>query len=181
LSRSSTEVGSPAEPDDILVGEVLRAHGIRGDVVVRPYTENPARFQPGATIRIGRDQKSAEGMVVAAVRTQQPGRLLVGFDPPLDRTGAEALRGARVFAAPTDLPPLPDGSYWESDLIGLAVVDATGARLGTIAGVLSRAEQDLWEVETPDGAVLLPASRGIVVSVDLAGRAVTVDPPAGLF
>jgi ribosomal 30S subunit maturation factor RimM len=47
--------------------------------------------------------------------------------------------------------------------------------------VLSRAEQDLWEVQTPGGPVLLPAAKGIVVSVDLGAGRVTVDPPAGLF
>ena len=50
-----------------------------------------------------------------------------------------------------------------------------------VSAVLSRAGQDLWEVESPGGKVLLPAAKAIVVSVDLAQRKVTVDPPAGLF
>ena len=50
-----------------------------------------------------------------------------------------------------------------------------------VSAVLSRAEQDLWEVAASEGKVLLPAAKGIVVSVDLARRRVVVDPPAGLF
>ena len=80
-----------------------------------------------------------------------------------------------------DLPALPEDAFWERDLVGLAVVDSGGRRLGVVSAVLSRAEQDLWEVESPEGKVLLPAAKAIVVSVDLAQRKVTVDPPAGLF
>jgi 16S rRNA processing protein RimM len=164
----------------LLVGEILRAHGIRGEVAVRPLTENPDRFRPGARLAVGPEPDQAREMVVASVRTHQ-GRLLVAFDPPLDRTAAEALRGERVFAPAGDLPEAPEGAFWERDLVGLAVVDTTGRPLGVVTGVLGRAEQDLWEIDTPGGAVLLPAAKDLVVVVDLAARRLTVDPPAGLF
>ncbi|HLI57833.1 MAG TPA: ribosome maturation factor RimM [Actinomycetota bacterium] len=164
-----------------MVGEILKAHGVRGEVVVRSYTENPGRFQRGSTVWIGREAGDAREMVVASSRVQQPGRLLVGFDPPIDRTAAEALRGLMVFAGGEDLPDLPDGAYWERDLVGLAVRDPAGRQLGVIRGVLARAEQDLWEVETPAGVVLVPAAKEIVLSVDLEAGQVTVDAPAGLF
>lgn len=150
-------------------------------MAVRPYTENPDRFRPGSIVYIGREPAGAREMVVGSSRPQQPGRLLVGFQPPLDRTAAEALRGLLVFARGEERPELPDGAYWERDLAGLTVHDAGGRRLGVISGVLARAEQDVWEVDTPAGPVLVPAARGIVVAVDLAAGRVTVDPPAGLF
>jgi 16S rRNA processing protein RimM len=162
----------------VLVGEILKAHGIRGEVVVRSYTENPERFRRGVRLWVGPDLGRASEMVVGAARHQQPGRLLVGFDPALDRTGAEALR---VFAAAAELPDLPEDAYWEHDLVGLSVVDVAGRALGTLTAVLARAEQDIWAVEAPAGMVLLPAAKAIVVSVDLAAGRVTVDPPAGLF
>ena len=150
-------------------------------MVVRSLSENPARFQPGSRLLVGRDIDGAEEMVVGGVRTQQPDRLLVAFDRVPDRTAAEALRGGRIFARASALPELPEDVFWERDLVGLAVVRVDGADLGVISGVLSRAEQDLWQVETVAGPVLLPASKGIVVSVDLAAGRVTVDPPVGLF
>ncbi|TMK53329.1 MAG: 16S rRNA processing protein RimM [Actinobacteria bacterium] len=159
----------------------MRPHGIRGEVVVRSLSENPDRFQPGSRLLVGHDVDAAVEMVIGAVRPQRPGRLLVAFDGAPDRTAAEALRGRRIFARATALPELPDDVFWERDLVGLPVVDVEGAALGVISAVLSRTEQDLWEVQTPSGPVLLPAAKGIVVSVDLEGRRVTVDPPAGLF
>lgn len=159
----------------------MKAHGVRGEVAVRPYTENPERFHPGSPLWVGREPGSAREVIVASCRPHQPGRLLIGFDPPLDRAAAEALRGLMLFAGHEELPDLPDDTYWERDLLGLAVHDVAGRRLGVISGVLSRAEQDLWEVDTRAGPVLLPAAKGIVVSVDLAAGRVTVDPPGGLF
>jgi len=150
-------------------------------VVVRPLSENPARFQPGSRVFIGSEVDTAVEMVIASVRTQPPDRLLVGLELIPDRTGAEALRGLRIFAPPGDLPPLPEDTFWEQDLIGLAVVDVGGRDLGVISDVLHRTEQDLWQVQTPSGAVLVPAAKDIVVGVDLEARRVTVDPPAGLF
>jgi 16S rRNA processing protein RimM len=167
------------------VGEITRPHGIRGEVVVRSLSENPARFQPGSRLLVGRDVDTVVEMVIGAVRPQQPGpqsgRLLVTFDLVPDRSAAEALRGCRIFAPAAALPELPDDMFWERDLVGLPVVDVDGTDLGVISAVLSRAEQDLWEVQTPGGPVLLPAAKGIVVSVDLGAGRVTVDPPAGLF
>jgi 16S rRNA processing protein RimM len=150
-------------------------------VVVRSLTENPTRFQPGSRLLVGRDPVDAAEMLIVTVRPQPPDRLLVGFDEVPDRSAAEGLRGCQIFAAAATLPDLPEGSFWESDLVGLPVLRVDGADLGVISGVLARAEQDLWEVETPSGTVLLPAAKGIVVSVDLGARRVTVDPPAGLF
>jgi 16S rRNA processing protein RimM len=159
---------------------------VRGEVVVRALSDNPTRFQPGSRLLVGPDVDKVVEMVIDAVRPQQPGsqsgRLLVTFDLVADRSAAEALRGCRIFAPAGALPELPDDMFWERDLVGLPVVDVHGTDLGVISAVLSRAEQDLWEVQTPGGRpVLLPAAKGIVVSVDLGAGRVTVDPPAGLF
>ncbi|GAC1368738.1 MAG: ribosome maturation factor RimM [Actinomycetota bacterium] len=192
MSKSSTDAGSDSSspvgpvipsaiPQAILVGEVVKAHGIRGEVAVWTLSENPQRFQAGARLLVGGDLTSAVGMAVESCRAQPPDRLLVRFEGIFDRTQAEALRGARIFAAPRDLPPLPEDLFWEQDLLGLDVVDLAGQHLGEVSAVLSRAEQDLWQVKTAHGPVLLPAAKGIVVSVDLPNRRLTVDPPAGLF
>lgn len=120
-------------------------------------------------------------MVVESARPQADDRILVAFEGVADRTAAEALRGAWIFAADSDLPELEEGAYWERDLLGLRVVDTQGTELGRMSGVVGRAEQDLWEVTTPRGPILVPAARDIVVSVDLDAGLITVDPPAGLF
>lgn len=148
---------------------------------MRPLTDNPDRFEPGVTVLVGPDEASAVAMAVAGSRPHQPERLLVAFEEIVDRTAAQSLRGHRIFAPAGELPSLPDGEYWESDLVGLEVVDGSGAKLGVLSQVLGRAAQDLWEVETPTGPVLVPAVPAIVREVDVAGGRVVLDPPKGLF
>lgn len=150
-------------------------------MVVRPLTDNPDRFAPGAEVLVGREAEGAVPMSVVSSRPHQIDRLLVGFDEVPGRTEAESLRGHRIFAPPEALPVLPDGEYWESELAGLEVVDGTGAHLGVLTQVLGREAQDLWEVESPAGPVLVPAVPAIVRQVDLAGGRVVLDPPEGLF
>ena len=150
-------------------------------MAVRPSTDNPARFEPGSVLLVGHDPAGATELVVGSARPQGDDRLLLGFEGVADRTAAQALRGAWIFAAAADLPELEEGVYWERDLLGLRVVDTGGRELGVVSAVVGRTEQDLWEVTTPRGPVLVPAARGIVVSVDLDAGRITVDPPAGLF
>lgn len=187
MSRSSTDPaaagssGPRSGSGAVLVGEIVKAHGLRGEVAVWALSENPARFKVGARLRVGAEAASSVEMTVEQCRPQPPERLLVRFAGVVDRTQAEALRGARIFAPPRDLPALPEDSFWEQDLLGLQVVDTAGTPLGEVTAVLSRAEQDLWQVATAGGPVLLPATKAIVVRVDLAARTLTVDPPPGLF
>lgn len=148
---------------------------------MRPRTDNPNRFAPGAQVVVGPAAERAVVMTVLSSRTHQPDRLLVSFEDVGGRTEAEALRGQRIFAPAGDVAPLPEGEYWESELVGLEVVDSSGARLGVVTQVLARAAQDLWEVESSAGPVLVPAVPAIVREVDLVGGRVVLDPPEDLF
>lgn len=151
-----------------------------GEVLVLPHTENPARFARGATLLAGASPGDAAPCEVAGSRPHR-GVLIVKFRDVGDRDAAEALRGALLFVGEEDLPEPGEDAFWPHRLVGAEVLGPRGERLGTVAGVLARPEQDLWEVETSTGRVLLPAAKGIVVSVDLEAGRVVVDPPAGLF
>jgi 16S rRNA processing protein RimM len=164
----------------LLVGEIRRAHGVRGELVVEVHSENPGRFAPGSRLLVGEDPDRSRSITVAAARPHRES-LLVTFETVGDRTEAERLAGLKLFGATEELPSLDENAFWRHELVGLEVVDTRGRRLGTIAGVISRPDQDLWEVDTPRGPVLVPAVRAIVARVDPRQGRVTVDPPAGLF
>lgn len=106
---------------------------------------------------------------------------MVVFEGIADRNGADKLRGSLIFVGPGELPDAEEDAYWEHDLIGAEVFDVDGRRRGKISRIFAREEQDLWEVETEDGAVLVPAAKDVVVSVDARGGKVVIDPPEGLF
>ena len=159
----------------MLVGRVAKAHGIRGEVAVEVISDAPGRFSVGARI-FERDRE----LTVQSVRPHHD-RLLIKFEEVPDRTAAEGLRGARLEIPGGQAAPLEEGAFYPHQLEGLAVVDATGRALGTLARVEEGPANDLWVVEVDGREVLVPAVRQIVTAVDLDAGRITLDPPEGLF
>ena len=154
----------------LAVGRIARAHGIRGEVAVKPLSEVEARFSPGAILRTESDRR----LTVRTARPHQSG-LLIRFEEIGDRNAAEELRGQVLLVPAEEAPELPEGSYWPHQLIGLEVVTEEGRSLGAIAEVAHNPANDVW---TTDAGVLVPAVREFVVSVEPeAGRVVIRDIP----
>jgi 16S rRNA processing protein RimM len=91
---------------------------------------------------------------------------------------AEALAGAELWVPEAGLAPLPESTFYRHDLIGCDVQDTRGATLGRVTGVEGSLDRSYLVV---DGHMLIPLVGGICVSVDIAERRVTVDPPEGLI
>jgi len=170
----------PSSGDHLLVGEIATAHGLKGEVSVKIFSEYEARFAPGASLLVGLDPNSARKLTVESFSARH-GRAYLKFKEVEDRTSAEALRRLDVFGNVDDLPELGADTYWMHDLVGLRVENMDGRPLGELSEIQERGEQDLWIVDTAAGPVLLPAVRQFVVTVDLDARVIVVDPPAGLF
>ena len=159
----------------MLAGEIGKPHGLGGEVYVIPISDDPRRFEPGSlllhddgrhlTVESGRDHRN---------------RFLVKFEGYGDREGAETLRGA-LWVDASELRPLEEGEFWEHQLDGLAVVDVSGASVGTVKRVDPGPAQDLLVVETGGGERLVPLVAGIVTEVDVDGGRVTINPPEGLL
>lgn len=165
--------------DRVVVGRVVKPHGIRGEVSVSVLSDIPGRLDAGVTVHgRGRDWR------VATSRWHQ-GRLLVRFEEVADRNGAELLRGMDLEAEPADVSD--SETYYAHELVGLPVVGDDGADLGTVRDLIelpAAAGYDLLEVVLPDGRTwLLPAvDEYVEIREDDAGndRLVLVDPPEGL-
>ena len=180
---SSTPTGSGAI-GALLVGVVLRPHGLRGELVVDVRTDTPGeRFVAGAVLA----RAAADGVVVGAltVESARPhsGRLLVRFVEAPDRTAAEALRGSRLLVDPAALPPPDDpDEFHVHQLEGLAVELVDGTVVGTVREVVHGPGGELLVLARagqPDA--LVPFVRAIVPTVDLEGGRVVLDPPEGLL
>lgn len=163
----------------LVVGRIGRAHGIRGDVFVEPFTDEPeTRFAPGSVLA----REGAEPLTVAAMKWHS-GRMVVHFEGVDDRTPAEALRGGEltIEVDPTEAPTDPD-EYYDHQLIGLEARLADGEPVGAVTEVVHLPGQDLLVVTQPDGAEsLVPFVNAIVPTVDVAGGHVVLTPPAGLL
>lgn len=162
---------------EVLVGTIGRAHGLRGEVSVNLRTDEPERrFVVGATVLIGGRPRR-----VAALRWHS-GTLLVRFDGAADRTGAEAMRGEEVWArVPASEAPLNDGEFYDRQLFGLQVRDASGDVAGTIAEVLHLPAQDVLVVRGASGDRLVPFVTELVPVVDMAAGFVQVADVRGLL
>jgi 16S rRNA processing protein RimM len=161
----------------ILVAEIGAAHGLRGEVKLRSFTQDPTAVQDygvlegedGRTFTI-ESLKPAKGFLIAR---------LAGVS---DRTGAEGLRGVKLYVPRERLPAPEDETFYYADLIGLAAVTGDGRTLGKVVAVHNFGAGDLIEVEAgAGGSVMLPFTAAVVPEVDLAAGRLTVDPPAGTF
>jgi 16S rRNA processing protein RimM len=168
---------------DLVVGRVVKAHGITGEVVVEIRTDDPdTRFAPGTTLR-GRAAKGGpeRGYTVESVRAHS-GRLLVRLDGVDDRNAADALRGTVFVVDSQDLPPIDDpDEFYDHQLEGLQVVTSDGQKVGAVVEVLHTAAGELLSVRTEEGETLVPFVSAIVTSVSLADQTIEIDPPEGLL
>ena len=168
---------------DLVVGRVVKAHGVTGEVVVDVRTDEPdIRFAPGISLRGRPPRGGPERRYVIDSAREHSGRLLVRLDGVGDRDGADALRGILFLVDSEDLPPIEDpDEFYDHQLEGLQVRTTAGEQVGTVAEVLHTAAGELLSVRTEDREVLVPFVSAIVTSVSLADEVIEIDPPDGLL
>ena len=149
----------------LVVGRVIKPHGLRGDVIVDMVSNRPQqRLAPGEVLAT--DQGDLQ---VVSSRPHQ-GRWIVVFAGFDDRDGAESLRGRVLRAEPLD----EEGTFWVHELIGAEVVDVAGRSYGPVEAVEANAASDLLVLADQQ---LVPLTF-VVTHAD--GR-VVIDPPEGLL
>ena len=167
-------------PSRLVIGRVVKPHGLLGEVVVEVLSDDPDRFEPGLELATGDPEVPAapsRPLRVAATRRHQ-GKLLVTFDGLADRDAVEELRGELLTIPFGAARPLGPDEFWPHQLTGLAVVDQRGAEVGTVTEVLPGAAHDLLQVGlTAGGEVLVPAVAALVTVELTAGRIVVADLP----
>lgn len=175
-------VSAAAVPARLVVGRIVRPHGINGELLVQSLSDAPDRFVPGAELALGDPDAELplRPLVVAAVRDDR-GRLLVSFEGVADRDAAESLRGGLLSIPRAAARSLAAGEFWKHQLVGLAVYDRQGRRRGEVADVLPGTAHDLLSVRLDDGASVLVPSVAALVTVELEARRLVVDAVPGLL
>lgn len=166
--------------DLVLVGRVVRTHGLRGDLVVQPETDFVAeRFRVGAELWT-RAGSRGEVLTIAAVRIQRD-RPVVVFEGYESISAAEGLVGRELRVAESTLHPLGQGQYYGHQLVGCVVETMGGDEVGAVARVDSGAGGSRLVVRGARGEILIPLAAGICREVDPAARRIRIDPPVGLL
>ena len=159
-----------------MVGRITRAHGVKGEVAVMVLTEVGDRFEPGGVVYL----EDGRRLSVAESRPHR-GRMLVAFEGVRDRDAADKLVQRNLVVPESESPPLPEGSYWDHQLVGSNVVTESGRPLGELRDVIHTPANDVWSAVDDAGVeTLVPAIADVVVSVDVAGKRVLVREVPGL-
>ncbi|MGJ5133618.1 ribosome maturation factor RimM [Bradyrhizobium oligotrophicum] len=159
----------------ICVARIGAAHGVRGEVRLWTFTEDPLAVLHYGPLTTKDGSRSFE---VAKAREAKD-HLVAAIKGVTDRNAAERLNGLELYVPRDRLPETADDEYYHADLIGLAAETADGAQLGRVLAIHNFGAGDIIEIAPPSGSTLmLPFTNAVVPTVDLAGGRVIIELPA---
>ena len=170
------------KPKYLVLGEILRPHGIRGEVRMRMLTDYPERLPELEAVYIGKsaDDEHIARLGLKRVRFNKDYALLT-LEGYASRNESDRLRNKVVMVDIDDAVPLEDGEYYLFQLIGLKVV-ADSQELGQIKEVLQTGANDVYVVDSRAyGEILLPAHTETIAGIDFDAEIVTMSLPEGLL
>ncbi len=167
--------------EDLRVGVIIKAHGIKGEVKVYPTTDSPFRFDDITHVKIKQQGKTAGDFEVAGVKYFK-GIVILDLEGIDTMDEAEKLKGAELYIPREEGAELAEGEYYIADIIGMDVVTDEGAMLGTVKDVLETGANDVYVIGRPEGKdVLIPAIRQCILDTDIENNRMTVHLLDGLL
>ena len=154
--------------EKLIVGQVLKPQGIRGEIKIKPFTDSAEDFK--AFKRVFLD---GEEYRVLGVRTGGDAVYLALRGVP-DRNAAELLRGKEVTIPRGEAPVLEEGIYYIADLLGSEIYTDGGEFLGILKDI-RQLNSDIYTIEKDGKEILFPAVQGVVLEVDIENKKITVD------
>ena len=148
----------------LLLGEIVRPQGIRGEVKVRHYTDDPERFYDLDVVFLKRGEKYDEaGVEDARVQGDDVYLKLEGID---DRNEAEKLRGIQLWVDRDNAVELGEDAVFIADILGARAFDTKGSQLGVLKDVLTPGGVDVFVLKTPKGNLMFPALKEVLLEMN---------------
>ena len=161
----------------LVVGEILKPFGFRGEVKIKLITDYPANLIKQKTVYIG-DKARAFQVERARLHSQYILMKFIGFDTD---TSVAKLRGELVQIPQANAAKLKKNQYFHHQIIGLNAVTTSGEPLGVVEEILETGANDIYLVRTPaDKEILLPAIKSVIKKIDLDTKTITVELIPGL-
>jgi 16S rRNA processing protein RimM len=158
----------------ILIGKVTGAFGVQGEMRIAAYTENPLAL---INYRVLLRENGEHALTLVSGRSFKGG-VIARAKEVSDKTAADRLRGLKLFAPRSVLPPPEEDEFYLADLIGLRVETPGGAVLGKVKAAPNFGAGDLLEIDPGRGKTwYLPFTREAVPTVDIEGGKIIADPP----
>ncbi len=165
----------PTTARRILLGQIASAHGIRGEILVRTFTGDPAAI---ATYGPLSDKSGTRSFRLKIVRVTDKG-VIARVEGVADRTAAEPLKGTELYVERSKLPPPADDEFYHADLVGLGVELEDGTAYGIVRAVVNFGAGDLVEVSRAGlpSSELIPFTKANVPTIDFSVGRITIVPP----
>jgi len=158
----------------ILVGVFGAPHGVRGELRIKSYTQDPLSLAEYD----GLHDEAGRAIEIVSARPLKDDLLVARVKNVSDRDAAQALTHTKLFIPREKLPPTEEDEFYTRDLIGLRAETAEGGLIGTIVAVPNYGAGDILEIAPPAGETLLyPFTHAVVPTVDIKGGRVIVIPP----
>ena len=148
----------------LLLGEIVRPQGIRGEVKVRHYTDDPARFQELDTVLVPA-KTGYTSLTITGCRVQKEDVFLTLADVN-DRDTAEKLRGVKLYVDRANARELSEDEVFIADILGAVAYDTQGNVVGTLKEVLTPGGVDVFVFDTPKGNLMMPALKSVLLTLD---------------
>jgi 16S rRNA processing protein RimM len=167
--------------DLVVIGEVARSHGRRGEVIVNPLTDFPERFHDLTRVFVQGDEGKVVALRLEAVR-EQKGRPVLKFEGVSEISEAEKLAGREIRIPESELVALPEDSLFHFQVVGCRVSDRKSGYLGVVEEVLPTGGTDVLVVQDVSGEEkLIPLCKEICRRIDPERKEIEIDAPEGLM
>jgi len=167
-----------ADASRVCAGVITGAHGVRGLVKIKSFTEDPQNLVGYGPLT----DESGSRTFAIEITGSAKGQLLAKVAGIADRNAADALRGTHLYVSRDALPEPEEEEYYIADLVGLRVEVASGETLGRVAAVRNYGAGDFLEIDAGSGGeTLLPFTKATVPLVEIAAGRLIVEPPAEIL
>lgn len=165
----------------IAIARIARTRGNHGEVLADLYTDFPDRFDGLREVWLVSGQGTQRQRMTLEKTWEHKGRVVLKFQGVDSISAAEPYKGFWVEVPIGQAVPLPEGSYYDHDLIGCVVEDLQGNRIGLVNEVLHLAGNSHLVVRDGEREILIPAVADICVKISIGQKRIVVDPPEGLL
>ena len=173
-----SEAKAPPPNQRLIIGEIVAAHGLAGDVRVQPLTDFPERFHELGEVWVApKSGEPTRRRITRTKRHETKGLLILQFAGAGTREHADKLVGAFIEIEADKAKDLPEGTYFEHDIVGLRVITPDGQDLGRITEILHTGANDVYVTRR----CLIPAIEDVVKEVDLAAGKMVIEAIPGLL
>lgn len=153
----------------LIIGEVLKPQGIRGELKVKTFTDFPEDVKEFGVVYI--DEVPYK---ILSFRVGPDGAAYMGLRGIPDRNAAELFRGKKLEGNREDAPPLEEGRHYIIDVLGLTCETEEGEVLGVVKDIVNLAS-DVYTLEKDGKKILFPSVNGVIVRFDIEGGKIIVN------